>query len=890
MTVFKKILFLISFAPLLVSGQVTYQLNGDAAVNTSGSRCFTLTDTTALQAGSVWGSQQINLTQPFELYATVNFGNQDTNGGDGIAFSFHQMGIFALSSGPGRMGFQGFNPSLTAEFDTHENPAFSDPANDHIALVLNGNTNHSSPATLAGPMSFAASGNINVEDGNDHEIHIKWNPTTNNLKVWFDCDLRIDYTDDIVSNVFYGDPNVNWGFSGGTSNAVDNLQTICYHYLRLDDYLADTTLCQGVPLTVSASYGSSYSWGPTTGVSNPSIPNPTITPSSTTTYTVTITDSCNYSRTDDYIHTILDTNYIELVGDTFTCDGTLIPLQLNVQGEAPYSLTVFDGTTVLNFNLDANGNDIVTGQTPAVNVNGPATWQITGFNGNNSCSNNWAGTHVVYNDITLNNTIATVDALCNGDCNGSASITIPHATSSYTYIWPNFTSGSSKSGLCAKSYTVTISNGAGCTDSVQLSIGEPSPIQITGIQDTNWVCINEFRTFTANATGGTAPHTYQWSNGDLGSTTSLSNTKTTTYRVSVFDVNGCGPTIDTFKLNVYDSLQVSTSPSTGLCEGDSVTIVANASGGSGNYFYSWSNGATTAFQSVKPSATTSYFITLTDDCNSPEAVNYTDVEVDPAINDSIGVDRPACEGKEVTIYLADYYPQYTYQFFYGDNEFGDPGSATFTHTYTDTGCYTLAVNITGRYCQDSRTRNCGVYINPTPTADFTYFPENPSTIENSFVDFTNTSINANNYDWLVDGVVVSNQLDLNYEFGDSGSYDVDLIAFNQFRCSDTTSATIDVVFEDPAIYIPNSFTPNGDGLNDFFTPIVYTKEVVGFDLSIYDRWGELIFTSRDYATPWNGTKDNSGGKPTRGLYFYKTSIVDDLGNKFYYEGQVFLIY
>ena len=162
------------------------------------------------------------------MYASLNFGFIDAAGGDGIAFSFQQFNANINPSAAGGLGIVGISPSLIVEFDTDSNSAYNDLASDHIALMKNGILNHSSAGNIVGPFDLLPGG-TNVEDGNDHNVHIKWDPNTDLLNVWVDCNLRITYSGNIVNDFFFGDPMVFWGFSASTSTQ-SNIQQVCIEY------------------------------------------------------------------------------------------------------------------------------------------------------------------------------------------------------------------------------------------------------------------------------------------------------------------------------------------------------------------------------------------------------------------------------------------------------------------------------------------------------------------------------------------------------------------------------------------------------------------------------------------------------------------------------------
>jgi large repetitive protein len=152
------------------------------------------------------------------------------------------VGTNALGISGGGMGFEGFEPSLGIEFDTWQNLDNADPAADHIAVISNGQSNHSLGTNIAGPVQ-ADLNDVNVEDGSYHSVRIIWEPSSQNLQVLFDCEERINTTYNIIGNIFDGDPLVYWGFTGATGGANNN-QIVCLQ----DNILSvgpNVTICTG---------------------------------------------------------------------------------------------------------------------------------------------------------------------------------------------------------------------------------------------------------------------------------------------------------------------------------------------------------------------------------------------------------------------------------------------------------------------------------------------------------------------------------------------------------------------------------------------------------------------------------------------------------------------
>jgi hypothetical protein len=261
-------------------------------------RRYRLTEEQNFNSGAVWSTQKANLNRPFDILTKVYIGDKNS-GGDGIAFAFHQQKSYAGGGIPSDFLMGTLNPSLTVEIDTYNNNANNDPINDHIAIQKNGNFVHGSSNSLAGPIN-ASSGFLilNVEDGDDHYFRITWNPATKNLKVYFDCQLRLDLTNDIVANIFNNDPMVYWGFSAACGSNNNRQEVEILRCSALDDY-NEKILCDGAaPVEISASYGDSFSWSPSATLSQSNIRNPLASPITTTTYISTVQHGCSLTYRD----------------------------------------------------------------------------------------------------------------------------------------------------------------------------------------------------------------------------------------------------------------------------------------------------------------------------------------------------------------------------------------------------------------------------------------------------------------------------------------------------------------------------------------------------------------------------------------------------------------
>jgi gliding motility-associated-like protein len=301
---------------------------------------------------------KVNLNNSFQVIMELKFGCRDTDGADGILFGLQPLSTSIGQQGEG-IGFQGVSPSLGIEFDTWQNNNLADPAFDHIAISKNGVLNHSTPNNLAGPVQAHAS-KTNVEDCDFHSLRVNWDAPSHRLEVWFDCQLRLSYTGDIVNQIFGGDPWVFWGFTSATGGAR-NLHQVCLSYTTFLDGFEDVTICPGGQFQLRVSGGIKYHWTPAEGLNNPNIPNPIAAPPLTTTYLVEVTDACNNPFYDSLTVFIDgDTVFFELGADTSICEGQQLKLDATSSGTDTVTYLWSGGNTMPVLNVQQSGYYSVT--------------------------------------------------------------------------------------------------------------------------------------------------------------------------------------------------------------------------------------------------------------------------------------------------------------------------------------------------------------------------------------------------------------------------------------------------------------------------------------------------------------------------------------------------
>ena len=150
--------------------------------------------------------------------------------------------------------------------------------------------------------------------------------------------------------------------------------------------------------------------------------------------------------------------------------------------------------------------------------------------------------------------------------------------------------------------------------------------------------------------------------------------------------------------------------------------------------------------------------------------------------------------------------------------------------------------------------------------------------------FFNESDLADSFYWTFGDGYFSYIENPEHEFSDTGSYSVCLKVSTAFGCDDFTCEELDVN-PFPTIFAPNAFTPNGDGTNDVFQiKLTYVNQ---FLLEIFDRWGEILFTSRDPNIGWDGTY--KGNKAQEDVYVWRVTYTNILKKSDQLIGRVTLI-
>ncbi len=328
-----------------------------------------------------------------------------------------------------------------------------------------------------------------------------------------------------------------------------------------------------------------------------------------------------------------------------------------------------------------------------------------------------------------------------------------------------------------------------------------------------------------------------------------------------FTPKGCSNGSVSIRLYISDIAKVVANAGTDqfICPGSSTNMGATATGGHGTYSYSWSNGGSTQNINANPTATTIYVVTVSDTCGN-SGVDSITVFVNTAVPQvtSAGTIK-ICPGASTNISstASNGTPAYTYSWSSG-------AGTTSTVSVSPTVTTTYTITVTDK-CGKTATSAVTVYVpNPAPlntnSPDLSICPGDNAAL----AALTSGGIGGYTFTWTV----VTGTNTLSNTTSSTATINNAISGMNSFKvtvtdsCGNQVTKTVNVEVKPGCdTEIPNVFSPDGDGTNQYFA----IKGIDNFDgskLSIYDRWGLKLYESGNYKNDWDGD-----GIP-EGTYYY----------------------
>ena len=576
-----------------------------------------------------------------------------------------------------------------------------------------------------------------------------------------------------------------------------------------------------------------------------------------------------------------------------------------------FTITEPPQLTLATAGFDASCNGACDGQVIVIPAGGVQPYTFAWNTGCTipSCSNMCAGMYTVVvtdaNGCATNNTAtvneppaivantAVVDANC-GQSDGSATVNANGGTAPYTYAWSSGGTAATEPNLPAGTYTVTITDAGSCTFTITATVGNINGVTAAPASSTNATCFGVCDgSASVNANGGTPPYVYSWTSG--GNTASEAGLCAGTYTVTITDVPGCITTVS-FTITEPGQIAAAAGAAASVCNGTAVTLGVNVNGGTAPYNISWMpNNLNGPNPSTTPTATTTYTVTVTDangcSVTATQTINVNPVPASGLIADVTSGCAPLCVNftDQSVIAPPDNVTGWSW-------DFGDSGGSSTqqnpSHCYTTPGVYTVILTVTSNNgCVSTTTMLNYISVSPVPVASFTFTPTD-ATVLNPLITFTDQSTGADTWAWSF-GDLDSSTSSLQHPtflYPEAGCHDVTLTVTNNAGCTDDTTGEV-CIGPDWVIFVPNAFTPNGDGANDFFRPEGMGIDPENYEMWIFDRWGNMIWYTDDWYKSWNGKVLNGGSDEVAQIdtYVWKIKCKDILGYKHTYIGKVSII-
>lgn len=595
-------------------------------------------------------------------------------------------------------------------------------------------------------------------------------------------------------------------------------------------------------------------------------------------YDVLITDENNCSETFSYeINepsplTLLDTTFsVFPSGHNISCYGANDGLiNLTISGGTPgYNFEWSNGATTQNLSSLTVGNYSVT---------------ITDDNG---CEMSHTFQLLEPDSLIINTDLFEFSSGHNISCfeanDGSINAMVAGGSPGYVYNWsgPNgFTSNNQNlNSLEAGEYNLTAIDNNGCEIETNILIEQPEQLFIESELE-NVLCFgDENGNIEILITGGSPNYSISWfdaTGNNIGTNNNIQGLGAGAYSVEVTDINNCSisqqieitePTELSVTINIlsdYNGYAISCMNT----EDGSITAIPN--GGSPPYQFNWNSVIPSHNQQIDDIGVGVYTVTLVDS-NNCEAQATVVLNGNPLPEIGYSDYGLYCEGEIATISsFVEPNSTCSWEFSTGHivNQCGD-----FQIDFNVVGCVDAELSVTNNGCTNTEFIEGFVCFEPIPDASFSQSEYQITTIPSN-VQFWSSTGGGYYYEWDFGDGFGSDEINPNHYFPDdhAGTYEIQLVVTSMFGCSDTAYSIVEVQ-EEFIIYVPNTFTPDGNQFNEIFKPVLTSGyDPYNYHLIIFNRWGEVLFESYDAEIGWDGTY---GGKIVKdGTYIWKIDVND----------------
>jgi gliding motility-associated-like protein len=569
--------------------------------------------------------------------------------------------------------------------------------------------------------------------------------------------------------------------------------------------------------------------------------------------------------------------------------------------------------------------------------------------------------------------VSLVQPTCNGDSDGSLEVNAGGGTAPYTYSWNTnpIQNSALATGLVAGIYSATAIDANGCNIQLDTILNQPDLLiadaQVLG----NIICFGDSTGVAfAQGIGGTAPYNYFWVE-TAETTQMISNLWAGTFNLTVTDDNGCQAT-SAADIIEYADVHAEIIFDPGFCPGDTVDFYVATNGLNNQYNFEWHvdqvlQGTTNVFSyPINDTVDVNILMVNTGNCPTVKDSAVVGPIMIPQGNiAAFGTPNTVCFGSNAMIHGVITDTAFVTSVFWNDTSLAGLGPHSVSPQMSTEYIVTIE-NLCGEQQSDtvmlnlfmppnaailaSGTSGCDrveanfdfsfdpygynfvgaywsifnqTYDEESPTVEFTYSADVPSTlhlsfdngctfkyddiigievfespeanfyfnpdpaIQNEITEFVDISHgNPKEWEWYMDGQLIGDEERPSYVFEETGEYEVTEVIIDENGCSDTITHSVEVIGI-YTVYVPNAFTPDGNGVNNTFRPIMTDVVPDNYEFLIFNRWGEVIFRAENLDAEWDGS---FLGDPVQdGVYIWKVFVTDNVGLEHEIVGNVTLL-
>jgi gliding motility-associated-like protein len=602
---------------------------------------------------------------------------------------------------------------------------------------------------------------------------------------------------------------------------------------------------------------------------------------------VSTTNTANNLSSGNYTVVVNQTPSLCVVSNPTILNIALVPPQGFVASANTTSVLCFGGSNG-QINAVANPAGSYTyqwsngGNSSSISNLSSGTYSVI-ITAANNCSTSLTGLVVSQpNNLIITSTLTS--AICTSST-GAVSVNVTGGTGAFTYLWlPLNSTTQNIVNVPAGNYTLNVIDGNNCLAQNNIIIPSSNSVITVNYDIRNETCSKANGGFTITPSGGNNPFNYMYDSSFsmAGYTTSnvFVNLSANIYSIVVVDANGCigTTTLTILNENSINSIITKTDEYCGLANG---SATATPITGNAPFTYSWSNGNTSQNATNLGSGTYSVIVADKYGCLSN---NTFEIFSDKSLTVNALTFPSRCNNPNGSIEAFGFsgYEPYSYQWL-NTNGSGNANSNLLNDI--NAGSYTVVVT-DALGCQTSKTF---VINNVTDISNAEIIGKNEIEQDMSYSYSLNIPSGWSFQNWIDNDNSLSFNplLNVMVPFPYSGNYYLGINVLSDFGCKETIYKEIKIN-TDWNIYVPNAFTPNGDGVNDIFQPKGYG--IKKYELQIFNRWGQQIYTTTTFENGWDGSfKGTEESTFKFDVYTWKINVINVFSKKFELTGSVTLM-